>query len=65
MRAQAGVIALAIALSGCWYQEANAPTTSALLAKCRDEGRGAFYDGATADEAEAIYQRCKAREGVQ
>lgn len=61
MQARA-VIGLALILSGCWYQQPAAPTTSELLARCREEALDAFYDGATAYEAEDVYERCKLRE---
>jgi hypothetical protein len=55
---------LALLLAGCWPVPACPDSTSDLLAKCRAESIAAFDAGADAKQAEAVYERCKQREGL-
>jgi hypothetical protein len=65
-------LALAVMVAGCSssYQELETAIAggdvSGALAKCRDEARTAYYvDKKSKDDALAIYEACKVREGVQ
>lgn len=60
---------LALASAGCWFSispSPHVPTTEERLEKCRDESRAVYYaDGGALEGAEAAYERCVVREGVQ
>jgi hypothetical protein len=49
---------------GCGLSLIEAQDPSDALEKCRNEARAAYHSDAGVDDSLAVYERCKAREGV-